>query len=405
MKIQKNMTINDVPGFKAVGIAAGLKKSGKKDLALILSAVPAVAAAAFTKNIVKAAPLLLDADHIRHPTTRAILINSGNANACTGKKGLHDALTMAETTADALGIDTKEVLISSTGIIGLALPMAKIKSGIATICQSIATPDGPSAAEAIMTTDTFPKSIGVTLEIDGKTVSIAGIAKGSGMIHPNMGTMLAYVVTDAAIEKDVLEQMQQASVEDTYNMISVDGDTSTNDTAVVLANGQAGHPPLQPGTDAYQQFAEAFHWVNTELAKLIAQDGEGATKLITVKVKGAKAIGEARKLAKSVITSSLVKTAFFGNDANWGRILCALGYSGGSFVPDQLDLSFESSAGHITLMSDGEPQSVDEDQATAILSEPFVAVHINLKDGVAETTAWGCDLSYDYVKINGDYRT
>ncbi len=405
MHANKMLTLSDVPGFKAVGIAAGLKKSGKKDLALILSEVPAVAAATFTTNIVKAAPLVLDAQHIQNPTTRAVLINSGNANACTGKKGMEDALTMAQTTAEALGIAPEEVLVSSTGIIGLPLPMEDLTKGIGAICEAIDQADGASAAEAIMTTDTFPKTYGLTLEIEGKTVTIAGIAKGSGMIHPNMGTMLAYVCTDAVIEKEVLQNLQRSSVEETYNMISVDGDTSTNDTAVVMANGLAGHATLKPGTEAYDQFAAAFHQVNTELAKLIAQDGEGATKLITVKVKRARSLADGRMLAKSVITSSLVKTAFFGNDANWGRILCALGYSGGQFVPDQIDLSFESAVGCVWLMKDGEPQAVDEELATAILSEAFVTVHIDLKDGEIDATAWGCDLSYDYVKINGDYRT
>lgn len=405
MKIIKDKSISHVNGFQAIGIHAGIKKNSHKDLCLIYSSAPAVAAAAFTTNIVKAAPVLIDMEHIQSPTTRALVINSGNANACTGDEGFENAVTMAKTTAECLSISPLEVLVYSTGIIGVPLPIDKITKGIKKASDSLISNGQDASAEAIMTTDTFPKSICVEIELSGKKVTIAGIAKGSGMIHPNMATMLSYIVTDAHISKKMLDEIHKESVCTTYNMISVDGDTSTNDTATIMANGTANNPLIDEKNNDYTIFKEALNFVNESLAKMIAKDGEGATKLIEAVVKGAKSIDDAQKCAKSIISSSLVKTAIFGSDVNWGRVLCAMGYSGGMFDPLKVDLSFSSTNGTIKVFEHGVPLGIDEDLAIKILDTDAIMIDVELNDGIHMAKAWGCDLTYEYVKINGEYRT
>lgn len=405
MKVLKDKSITNVPGFQATGISCGLKKSGKKDLCVIYSDTPAVAAASFTTNIVKAAPLLLNLEHLKEDTVQAIVVNSGNANACTGDQGLKDAKAMAEAVSQELNIPLQSVLVGSTGIIGVPLPMDVVTAGIKKACKELSYEGGHHAAEAIMTTDTFPKKVTVEFEINEKPIFISGIAKGSGMIHPNMATMLSFLVTNVNIEKGLLNTALKASVDDTYNMISVDGDTSTNDMVVILANGTAGNPVIREENEDYLLFKKALDFVNEELAKLIAKDGEGATKLIEVTVLNGKSLKDSKLCAKSVISSSLVKSAFFGSDANWGRILCAMGYSGGDFNPDKVDMSFESSAGKEYMFKDGVGVVFSEEKAKEILSQDYIKVLIDLKDGEYNATAWGCDLTYDYVKINGAYRT
>jgi glutamate N-acetyltransferase/amino-acid N-acetyltransferase len=405
MKILQNKTLTDVSGFQAVGIHSGIKKSGNKDLGIIYSTVPAVAAATFTTNLVKAAPLQVNIENLKaSETTQAIVINSGNANACTGGEGLDHAHQMTQSVAEALGISPNEVLVASTGIIGVPMPMQVVIPGIKAACEMLPKGTGTSAAEAIMTTDSFIKSITVEVIIDEKPVLISGIAKGSGMIHPNMATMLSFVVTNANISKSLLSDTLKDSVSDSYNMISVDGDTSTNDMVIVLANGTAGNTPMEAADENYAKFKEAFDFVNKELAKLIAQDGEGATKLIEVSLFNAKTPKDAKVCAKSVISSNLVKSAFFGSDANWGRIMCSLGYSGGDFTPEKVDVLFKNEKGSIQLVKDGAGIPFSEEHAKEILDEKYVNIVIDLKDGDHGAVAWGCDLSYDYVKINGSYR-
>lgn len=405
MKFIKDKTITDVQYFKASGVACGIKKNGNKDLCVIYSEKEAVAAAAFTTNKVKAAPVLLDMKHIQSQNTQAIVVNSGNANACTGLKGQEDAYAMSELTASLLGIKPEEVLVASTGVIGVHLPMDNVKSGIKQACQSLSGHGGKDAVQAIMTTDTYAKTATVEIELDGKKVLLSGMAKGSGMIHPNMATMLGFIVTDANISKALLQEALSSSVQKTFNMISVDGDTSTNDMVVALANGAAGNKLIDSKNESYYTFKKALDALNTELSKLIARDGEGATKLLECTVSNAVSEEDAAILAKAVIGSSLVKAAFFGNDANWGRILCALGYSGGSFSPDKADVFFESEAGSIQLVANGEPLPFCEETATAIMAQEYVKIKVDMKEGGFSATAWGCDLTYDYVKINGSYRS
>lgn len=406
MKILQDKSLTDVPGFQAVGIHCGIKKNGNKDLCVIYSQRPAVAAAAFTTNIVKAAPLLVNMEHLEiSDTIQAIVVNSGNANACTGAQGLEDAYKMAETTAACLNLSPNQVLVASTGIIGVPMPMHVVIPGIKAACSLIPDGSGASAAEAIMTTDSFSKQITVETMIDNKPVFISGIAKGSGMIHPNMATMLAFIVTNANISKTLLTKALKDSVSNSYNMISVDGDTSTNDMVITLANGMAGHPLIDAMNKDYAKFKEALDFVNQTLAKMIAKDGEGATKLIEVSLCNAKTEKDAKICAKSVISSNLVKSAFFGSDANWGRIMCSLGYSGGDFSPDKVDIFFKNDKGTIQLVKDGTGIPFSEEKAKEILDQDYVNIVIDLKDGEYEATAWGCDLSYDYVKINGSYRT
>ena len=406
MNILKDKTITDVPYFKASGVHVGIRKNvNKKDLCVIFSEKSAVAAGVFTKNIVKAAPVLLDMEHIKSDTTRAIVVNSGCANACTGEKGYNDALEMAKVCGHKLNIPYNEVLVSSTGVIGTELDMSKIIPGIDMACNSLSYQGGFDAAEAIMTTDTFIKSITVETEIGGRRVLLSGIAKGSGMIHPNMGTMLSYLVTDVAISKSMLTKALKATIEDSFNMVSIDGDTSTNDSVIILANGAAENKIISEENEDYLVFKESLDFVCTNLSKQIAKDGEGATKLIEAYVSGASTKASAKILAKAIITSSLVKTAIFGSDANWGRILCALGYSGVNFSPEKVDIYFKSADNSIQVVKDGRGLSFDEEKATLLLNNDAINITVVLRDGTFDATAWGCDLTYDYVKINGSYRS
>ena len=389
-------------GFKAAGVHAGLKKM-KKDMALIVSDVPAVTAAAFTTNKVKAAPVLWDISVLAGGEAQAVVVNSGNANACTGVKGLEDAKETAGYAASKLGLRQDKVYVSSTGVIGVPLDMAKIKGGIDELIPALSS-DGADAADAILTTDTFRKEAAAVADIGGVAVTIAGMAKGSGMIHPNMATMLSYITTDAMIDQKTLQELLGNTVEDTFNMISVDGDTSTNDSVIVLANGLAGNVKITESY-GYEAFEEAFRFVLGELAKDIVKDGEGAGRFIEMTVLNALTKKDAKVLARSVVSSSLVKAAFFGSDANWGRILCAMGYSGADFEPSLVDLSFSSPAGELRVVKGGEPVKFDEDKAKKILLEKEVKVMADCHQGTESATAWGCDLTYDYVKINGDYRS
>lgn len=395
-------------GFWAAGVEAGIKYQNRKDMAMVYSKTPCRAAGVFTTNVVKAAPVLWDKEVVESEwEAQAIIVNSGIANACTGKLGYEYCRETAGAAADALEISPQSVLICSTGVIGMQLPMEKMTEGVRMLAKAIKPGEeaGTDAAKAIMTTDTRNKQVAVKVTIDGKEVTIGGMCKGSGMIHPNMCTMLAFVTTDVNISKKLLQEALSADVQDTFNMVSVDGDTSTNDTLLVLANGQAGnHEITEKGAD-YDTFVEALHYVNETLAKKIAGDGEGATALFEVKVIHADNKEDAKTLAKSVITSSLTKAALFGHDANWGRILCALGYSGAKFDPEAIELYLESSAGKILIFKDGMAADYSEEEATRILSCSEVTALVDMKMGEAKATAWGCDLTYDYVKINADYRS
>ncbi len=405
MKILKEKTITDVNGIKASGVSGGLKKSGKKDMCVIYSEGSPVASAVFTKNIVKAAPILMNMEHMKNSITKAIVVNSGNANSCTGDEGIENVNKMALEASKIMGIKKEEVIVQSTGLIGVQLDMKKIIPAIKLGCSKLSSCGGDDAAVAIKTTDTFEKKIAISIEVGGKEITIAGIAKGSGMVHPDMATMLSFVVTDLNISKKMLDEAFKDSVDISYNMISVDGDTSTNDMALVLANGLAENEKIVSPNDDFYKFKEALKYVNIELAKLIAMDGEGATKLVEVEVKNAKSIKDARRSAKSVITSSLMKCAFFGADANWGRILCALGYSEAEFNPSKVDVMFSSGEENIVIARNGMGLEFDEELAKKILLNESIRVDIDLNDGNNNATAWGCDLSYDYVKINGAYRT
>lgn len=400
--------ITVVPGFEAAAAAAQIKYEGRTDMALIYSSVPCVAAGTFTTNVVKAAPVKWDQKIVKQGgAVQAIIVNSGIANACTGEEGMQYCEETAQTAAEVFGIQKEQVLVSSTGVIGKQLPMEKIQAGIHMLAQAKGNDKlcGAEAAEAILTTDTHKKEAAVQLEIGGKTVTIGAMAKGSGMIHPNMCTMLSFLVTDAVIEKEVLQKVLSKDVEETYNMISVDGDTSTNDTVLFLANGLAQNASICPGTEEYKAFAAAVHTVNEQLAKAIAGDGEGATALLEVEVVGAADKEQAKKISKSVVCSNLTKTAVAGHDANWGRILCAMGYAGVSFVPEQVDLFLESAAGTIQILSDGMALPYSEEKATEILSEEKVKILADLKLGDGKATAWGCDLTHGYIDINADYRS
>ncbi len=394
-------------GFMAAGIQAGIKKD-KKDMAMIYSTVPFTAAGTFTTNVVKAAPVIWDRNQVyNQPQAQVVIVNSGVANACTGAEGMGYCQDTADAAAKVLGCKPEEVLIGSTGVIGKQLPMDKIVPGIAALKDALSgeLAGGQLAAEAIMTTDTVPKQIAYEIEVGGKKVVVGGMCKGSGMIHPNMCTMLGYITTDLSIDKQLLQEALSEDVKDTFNMISVDGDTSTNDTVLLMANGLAGNEKITEKNEDYKKFVEALHAVNTYLSKKIAGDGEGATALFEVKVVGAESKEQAVTLAKSIVTSSLTKAAIFGHDANWGRILCAMGYSGAQFDPDQVDLYFESAAGKLQIAENGRATDYSEEEATKILSEPEVTAIADVKMGSASATAWGCDLTYDYVKINADYRS
>ena len=377
-------------------------------MALIYSQVPCVSAGTFTTNVVKAAPVKWDRQIVDSGAgVQAVIVNSGIANACTGEEGMGYCKETAEAAAKALNIDAAGVLVGSTGVIGMQLPMQKLVDGIQVLAGKKAEglQSGHDAALAIMTTDTVEKEMAVEIEIGGKTVTIGGMSKGSGMIHPNMCTMLAFITTDAAITKEALQKALSEDVEDTYNMISVDGDTSTNDTAILLANGLAGNQEITYASPEYETFKEALHMVNETLAKKMAGDGEGATALFEVKVVGAESITQAKTLAKSVVCSNLTKAAIAGHDANWGRILCAMGYSGVQFDPEKVDLFFESKAGKLQIIENGVATDYSEEAATKILSEPEITATADIKMGDYSATAWGCDLTHEYININADYRS
>ena len=395
-------------GFEAASTAAGIKYKDRTDMALIYSQVPCDAAGTFTTNVVKAAPVKWDRQVVDSgKKAQAVIVNSGIANACTGAEGFGYCKDTAEAAAKYLSVDAEGVLIGSTGVIGKQMPIDRLTAGIEVLAgkKNDSIENGTEAAKAIMTTDTHEKELAVTIQVGGKTVTIGGMAKGSGMIHPNMCTMLAFVTTDAVITKEALQKALSEDVVDTYNMISVDGDTSTNDTALVLANGMAENPVIEYGTEDYQTFKAALYEINEYLAKQIAGDGEGATALFEVKVKGAESVKAAKVLAKSIACSNLTKTAIAGHDANWGRIVCAMGYSGAQFDPEKVDLFFESKAGKIQIAEDGVALDFSEEKATEILSQPEVTAIADVKMGDAEATAWGCDLTHGYIEINADYRS
>ena len=395
-------------GFKAAGMHAGIKKGTKKDMAMVFSSTPCAAAGVFTTNLVKAAPVKWDKEIVTtSPYVQAVVVNSGIANACTGAEGLGYCADTAAEAAAALNIPKTAVLVASTGVIGKQLPIDKIKSGVTALSKVLGSSreDAKLAAEAIMTTDTKSKEVACTLELDGKQVTVAGMCKGSGMIHPNMCTMLCFVTTDVAISYELLQKALSEDVVDTFNMISVDGDTSTNDTVLVMANGQAENTPITKEGEDYKTFCEALHFIMLELSKKIAGDGEGCTCLFEATVIGAKDKNQARTIAKSVVCSSLTKAAVFGHDANWGRILCAMGYSGAQFDPEVVDIWLESKAGTIKIVENGIATDYSEETATKILSEEEVIAKMDIKEGNETATAFGCDLTYEYVKINGDYRS
>ncbi len=398
MDILKNKCITDVSGFQAIGIYSGVKKSEKKDLCIIYSKDKAVAAATFTTNKVKAAPLLVNIDNIKSKNTQAIVVNSGIANACTGKQGLENAKLMVEETAKGLKLKNDEVLVGSTGIIGKQLPIDKIINGINIACNKLSDEGGISASEALMTTDSFVKKITVKIELDNKPVLISGTAKGSGMIHPNMATMLGFVVTNANITKKLLSKALKSSVDDSYNMISIDGDTSTNDMVVAMANGTAKNKLIDSTSQDYRKFKNALDFVNKELAKMIASDGKHSTKLIEVLLKNAKTSTDAKLCAKSVISSNLVKSSFFDKGVNWGRIMCSLGYSTGNFAPDKVDIFIQNSIGKIQVVKNGVGLNFCNKKADSILNNNYVNIIIDLKDGNHNAISWGCNLCYDYVK-------
>lgn len=389
-------------GFTAAGVAAGIKNgTNKKDVALLVSDRPARAAGVFTRNRVKAHPVLLTMRHLEDGTACAVVMNSGNANACNGPRGMDDAEGMAAEVAFLLGVPEEQVLVASTGVIGQPMPVEKVEEGIRLAAESLSREGGADAAAAIMTTDTVAKEAAVTVELDGCTVTVGGMAKGSGMIHPNMATMLAFITTDALIAPSKLKQALSRAVDRTFNMITVDGDTSTNDMVLILANGAAGNPPLGSDGPAFTAFCTALEEVCRTLAVAVARDGEGATKLLEVRVRGAVNEQEARLAARTVAASNLVKAAVFGADANWGRVLCAAGYSGASFNPGAVDIYL----GDIKVAENGGALPFDEEAASRVLAADHVVFTIDFREGTGKATAWGCDLTYDYVRINGSYRT
>ncbi len=395
-------------GYEAAAAAAGIKYTDRTDMALIYSKVPCIAAGTFTTNVVKAAPVRWDQQIVKNgDKVQAVIVNSGIANACTGEEGFGYCRETAKAAAAALDISEQGVLIGSTGVIGKQLPMDKVAAGIRALSEkkNASLENGTGAAKAIMTTDTCEKELAVTIEAGGKTVTIGGMAKGSGMIHPNMCTMLSFITTDAVISKEALQKALSEDVVDTYNMISVDGDTSTNDTVLLLANGMAENSQIEDGTEDFRKFQEALHVINEYLARKIAGDGEGATALFEVKAVGCESREQAKTLAKYIVCSNLTKTAIAGHDANWGRILCAMGYSGAQFDPEKVDLFFESSAGRIQIIENGTAVDYSEEEATKILSESEVRAIADVKMGDKEATAWGCDLTHGYIEINADYRS
>ena len=392
-------------GFTAGGIHCGIRKNkDKKDLSLIYSEVPAAAAAVYTTNLVKGAPLTVTKKHISDGFAQAIICNSGNANTCNAD-GMEIAEKMSALTADALGIKSDDIVVASTGVIGEKLDITPIAQGIPGLVKSLKKDGSADAAEGIMTTDTVKKEVAVEFEIDGKICKIGGIAKGSGMIHPNMATMLVFITTDAAISPGMLQKALSGDIKNTFNMVSVDGDTSTNDMVTVLANGMAGNEEITCEGENFCIFMKALNTVTMNLCRRIAGDGEGATKLLECRVSGAADEQTAKTVAKSVICSSLLKAAMFGADANWGRVLCAIGYSGADVDPDKIDVAFRSSKGEIKVCENGAGIPFSEETAKEILLQKEIEILINLNSGEFSSVAWGCDLTYDYVKINGDYRT
>ncbi len=400
--------ITAAKGFEAAGVEAAVKYQNRKDMALVYSKTPCKVAGTFTTNIVKAAPVMWDKNVVDNSEfAQAVVVNSGVANACTGKPGMDCCEAEAKCAGELLNIPADAVLVASTGVIGMQLPIDRITAGIKKLVAAKADSleAGLDAAKAIMTTDTIYKQIAVETVIGGKTVTLGAMCKGSGMIHPNMCTMLGFVTTDVNISKEMLQKAVSATVVDSFNMISVDGDTSTNDTLLVLANGEAGNAEITAAGEDYNTFCEALNYITMYLAKKMAGDGEGATALFEAKVVGAANKEDARTLAKSVVCSSLSKAAIFGHDANFGRFLCALGYSGAKFDPENVDLYFQSQSGKIHIYGNGIACDYSEEEATKILSDPEVTILANMHMGEAEATAWGCDLSYEYVKINADYRS
>ena len=392
-------------GFTANGVHCGIRKNhSKKDLALILSSVPASAAAVYTTNLVKGAPLTVTKNHIANGIAQAVICNSGNANTCNAN-GIEIAEAMAELVAKELNIKAEDVIVASTGVIGQPLSIEPIAAGMHELAANLSAEGGKDAAEGIMTTDTVMKEVAVEFEVDGKICRIGGIAKGSGMIHPNMATMLVFITTDCAIAPDMLQKALSGDIANTFNMVSVDGDTSTNDMVTVLANGMAGNKCISEEGENFTTFMKALNTVTINLCRKIAGDGEGATKLLECKVSGAADLATAKTVAKSVICSSLLKAAMFGADANWGRVLCAIGYSGAAVDVNKVDVSFRSAAGTIEVCKNGAGVDFSEETAKEVLLEKEIEILVGLNSGDVCSTAWGCDLTYDYVKINGDYRT
>ena len=395
-------------GFYAAAAAARIKYEGRDDMALVWSDRMCSAAGTFTRNVVKAAPVIWDGEIVRTKGTgQAVIVNSGIANACTGALGLDVCRKTAEKAAELLGCDSRDVFVASTGVIGYQIPMDRICTGIGMLAEkkTASLPAGHDAARAIMTTDTVPKEIGVEFMLSGKKTVIGGMCKGAGMICPNMSTMLCFLTTDAAVSSGLLQKALSRVIPDTFNMVSVDGDTSTNDTVLLLANGAAGNPLIEEENADYEVFCEALTYVCAGIAKKIAADGEGASAMIEMNVIHAASKQDAKLLAKSVVCSNLTKAAVFGHDANWGRVLCALGYSGVIFDPEKVDLTVSSAAGSLVLVTNGSAADYSEETATRILSEKEVTFTADMKAGQASASAWGCDLTYDYVKINGDYRS
>lgn len=402
----ENGTITSPMGFTGAAICGGVKEGNttKKDIMMVASEVMCNAAAVYTKNLVKSDAIVVTKEHLKNGKAQAIVANSGNANTCNAD-GYKVASDVCKLCASVLGIDADDVIVASTGVIGVPMPLQPFEKTLFLLKREMNKENGTDCAEAIMTTDTVKKEMALELELDGKTVTIGGIAKGSGMIHINMGTMLSFVTTDAAISSEMLSEALKEAVEDSYNMVSVDGDTSTNDTLAIMANGLAGNTEITTKNDDYKAFTEALTEAFKSLAKKLASDGEGASKLLICSVKGAKTKKDAKGIAKTVIGSSLVKTAMFGADANWGRILCAIGYSGMDVDVKKVDVSFTSAQGELEVCKDGAGVPFDEEKAKIILLADTVTINIQLGDGKAEAEAYGCDLTYDYVKINGDYRT
>ena len=392
-------------GFRAAGVHCGIRKNkSKKDLALIYSDTPCAAAAVYTQNLVKGAPITVTRENIADGRAQAVLCNSGNANTCNAD-GPAVARRMCELAASACGLDPRDVIVASTGVIGQRLDISPIEASVGALKDALSETGSRDAAEAIMTTDTARKEVAVAFTVGGVECRLGGIAKGSGMIHPNMATMLVFLTTDCAISSELLQKALAADAADSFNMISIDGDTSTNDMVSILANGKAGNPPITAEGPDYDAFAAALAFVTRTLCRSIAKDGEGATKLLECRVSGARSLTDARTVAKSIICSSLVKAAMFGADANWGRVLCAIGYSGADTDPHGVDVSFSSEAGTVHVCEKGAGVEFSEETAKAVLSADEIRIDVTLHDGSAEATAWGCDLTYDYVHINGDYRT